>query len=255
MLILKDDWEFSVLGIYNYKKPGRFDAIISFIKENHESIPGDIIESGVYKGSSLIALAMLLKEVGSDKKVYGFDSFSGFPPIYHEKDRISEFERLVELGSIDNDHIVAVRKNIEYIEKLHSVSIVKKETGISSSGSFEETSVELLKKKIEIAELDNIILVEGPFSETMKKNVMPEKIMAAIIDCDLYQSYLDTFDFVWPRLSVNGMVHLDEYYSLKFPGARIATDEFVSKNNDAKLKKTENKVGDFERWTLLKTTI
>jgi len=33
---------------------------------------------------------MYLKEIGADKKVYGFYGFSGFAPIYHSKDELSE---------------------------------------------------------------------------------------------------------------------------------------------------------------------
>ena len=55
------------------------DAILKIIRENHTEILGDIVEAGVYRGNSLIAIGMLLKELGSSKKIYGFDSFSGFP--------------------------------------------------------------------------------------------------------------------------------------------------------------------------------
>lgn len=81
----------------------------------------------------------------------------------------------------------------------------------------------------------------------MKDEVGISNIMAAVIDCDLYQSYLDTFAFVWPRLVDGGFIHLDEYYSLKFPGARLATDEFLQDKN-AKLEMAQTKPGDFERW-------
>lgn len=33
---LTQDWEFNVLGIYNYLKPGRFDAVLKFIRENFQ---------------------------------------------------------------------------------------------------------------------------------------------------------------------------------------------------------------------------
>ena len=66
MNILKKDWEFNVLGIYNYLKSGRFDSLFNFIKENHHKIKGDIVEAGVFRGNSLIAIAMYLKEIDSD---------------------------------------------------------------------------------------------------------------------------------------------------------------------------------------------
>ena len=44
MLNIRDDWEFNVLGIYNYRKAGPFDALFDFIRENHDKIPGDIVD-------------------------------------------------------------------------------------------------------------------------------------------------------------------------------------------------------------------
>jgi len=60
-------------------------------------------------------------------------------------------------------------------------------------------------------------------------------------------SYKVTLPFVWPRLAVGGYIWLDEYYSLKFPGARIATDEFFREKAD-KPRRHQREPGDFERW-------
>ena len=79
---LKNNWEFNVLQIYNYKNLGKLEGYFKFISDNFDILDGDICEIGVFRGYSLIATAMLLKELGSDKKVWGFDSFSGFP-TYH----------------------------------------------------------------------------------------------------------------------------------------------------------------------------
>jgi hypothetical protein len=248
MKTITKDWEFNVIGIYNYFKPGRFESLFSFIKENHEMFEGDIIEAGVFRGNSLIAIAMYLKQIGSNKKIYGFDSFSGFPPVYNKKDELSEFDRMAQEGLISNDHANAVKQNLEWKKTLTSVKLEK---NMSSSGSFSNTSLSLLNKKIKIANLDNIVLVDGMFSETMKDSLGIDKIMAAVVDCDLYQSYLDTLEFVWPRLEHGGFIHLDEYYSLKFPGAKLATDEFL-KDKKVDLKMSLTNPSDFERWHAIK---
>lgn len=52
----------------------------NFIKKNLK-IPGDILELGVYRGKSLLTAALILKILGSKKKVYGFDTFQGFPKL------------------------------------------------------------------------------------------------------------------------------------------------------------------------------
>ncbi len=49
------------------------------------------------------------------------------------------------------------------------------------------------------------------------------------MDCDLSRSYLDTFEFIWPRLSMGGMIHLDEYCPPPpiFLEGPVAIDELV----------------------------
>ena len=76
-------------------------------------------------------------------------------------------------------------------------------------------------------------------------------IFSVLIDCDLYQSHLDVLNFVWPKLNRGGYIYFDEYYSLKFAGARIAIDEFF-KNKKEKPKKEINYNSEFERWGITK---
>jgi hypothetical protein len=100
--------------------------------------------------------------------------------------------------------------------------------------------------------LSNYEIIEGSFEETMVPDAKePETIAAAILDCDLYGSYLVALDFIWPRLSRGGIIYLDEYYSLKFPGARIAVDEFFE-SRTAELTKTVDDFNGFERWFVQK---
>ena len=71
-----------------------------------------------------------------------------------------------------------------------------------------------------------------------------------LLDVDLYLSYKATLPLVWERLSNNGLIFLDEYYSLKFPGAKIACDDFI-KGNKCELIKL-GITGSFERWAIKK---
>ena len=251
MINLDKDWHFNMLGIYNFNKKGSFSNLVTFIRNNHMKLDGDVVEAGVYRGYSLISIAKLLKDLGSNKKVYGFDTYSGFPPTYHEKDKLQEFERLFDEGLVDADHFESVKLNEKLLKDFSHKTFEKNTKRISSSGEFENTSLELLQKKISYLELDNIVLIKGEFSETMRKSHNIKNIMAAVIDCDLYQSYIDSLNFIWPKLIQEGFVHLDEFYSLKYPGARRASLEFIEKNPDAFLHEhSEN--SDFERWFLKK---
>ena len=106
-----------------------------------------------------------------------------------------------------------------------------------------------MQKKIRLLGLKNIILIKGDFKKTIpsffKKNTK-KKDFAANIDCDLYDSYTTVLTHTWPRLNKNGIILLDEYYSLKFPGAKIATDEFL-KNKKNNVIKHISKGDDFYR--------
>ena len=122
---------------------------------------------------------------------------------------------------------------------------------ISSSLDFSNNSIKKLKKKIKFLKLDNIKLIKGSFEKTMIPNTGPKKIMCALIDADLYQSYKISLPFVWSKLEKKGLIYLDEYYSIKFPGPRIATDEFCLDKNQKPKILSKNKF-DFERWGIFK---
>lgn len=243
------DWEFNVVGVDNYAKSGRLSEYYAFLIENHAVIPGDICEVGVYRGASLLATAMLLKELGSAKRVWGFDSFGGFPS-YHANDQIEKFDDLFRDGVIDEQLYRQVKLNQEY--RALNLQAPLTPANISTSGAFADTSLQLVQRKIEFLDLDNIVLVPGAFAETMT-DLTPGHFhfCAALIDCDLYSSYAACLPFVWQHLSFGGYMFLDEYYSLKFPGARIATNDFFADKRD-KPQMHRRVPGEFQRWFVRK---
>lgn len=241
------DFIFSALKIENHNKhsTSRLRFWFDHLKDNHQKIDGDIFEFGVFKGASLISIAILAKRLGSSKKIYGFDSFSGFPS-YSEKDDLNKFE--------DMNLSKSTKKRIEVLQKIRSSSVDLDPSNISDAGDFSNTSFAGLQKKIEDLELDNIIIIEGDFAKTVPdffKNY-DGCLFSANIDCDLYDGYKTVLPQIEGPLSKNGYVHLDEYYSLKFPGAKIATDEFLENSQLTLLSQPSVKPHEFERWYLTK---
>jgi len=247
--MLKEKWEFGVLGIYDYNEHGTLDGYFEFVKKNAEKIDGDIVEAGVFNGKSLLGMALLLKEIGSDKKVYGFDSFYGFP-TEHENDDLSRFIDLYDIGKIDKEHLGKVMKNKFWRESLLNLPV--NVNNISKSANFSDVNRQIIDKKIKLLNLDNIVLIEGDFLETMIDGNGPTKIMAGLIDCDLYSSYKISLPYIWKKLVVGGYLYLDEYYSLKFPGAKIAADEFFNNLVDKPQMETLE-IRDFQRCFVLKS--
>ena len=248
--MITEDWEFDVIGVYNYRNPGPFRHYFDFIVENLDHIKGDICEAGVFKGRSLLATGLLLKELGSPKQVYGFDNFRGFPGLYHEYDEISMFDDLLTEGRITDDHYRKIQRSLTIRSwQLGGQASV---ANVSSSGDFSGGNARDIEEKARWLGLDNIHLVQGDFSETMTDGrESPKLLMAALVDCDLYISYQQALPFIWKRLSKGGYVYLDEYYSLKFAGARICADEyFEDKFDKPQMHKAEP--GEFERWYVRK---
>jgi len=244
-----EDWEFNVLDIYNFRKKGKLVKYFDFIKKYHNKINGDICEVGVYRGFSIISTALLLRELGSDKLVYGYDSFSGFP-TYHQYDDLSFFDSLLDKDYIDPEHYRKFKLNLEYKNLLHEKKTLP--SNISTSGDFSSTSKEFLENKIKLFGLNNIVLVDGDYASTMNDYEYPDlTFMAVLMDCDLYESHKIALPFTWQRLSKKGYMFLDEYFSLKFPGARYAIDNFF--NQKKQKPKMHKKIPlDFERWYVRK---
>ena len=187
----KDNFEWSMLGIYNYNQPGKLDFYFNFLLENLDK-EGDLIEAGVFRGSSLLSVALFLKKYNSEKIVYGYDSFSGFPNIYHENDSLNKYNELFENKLINEKHYNRVQSSNNILKFFGKGTNTD---SISVSEDFSNTSKNLLEKKIKFLGLDNIKLIDGDFNNTMSGNsdVKPSKVLAGIIDCDLYSSYLNPF--------------------------------------------------------------
>lgn len=248
---LDSTWKFNVIEVYDYRNPSLpYFPIFNYIQKHHATLEGDILEAGTYKGRLTAALGLTLKENSSSKTVFTYDTFSGFPG-YHPNDDISNFQKLFETGKISLSHWEAIADLITIKEMTLEEPI--NTANISSSLDFSRNSLEAVERKFQLLGLDNIRINVGTFDQTMNGNFdAPAKLMLSIIDSDLYESYITTLNFVWPRTIIGGMIYLDEYYSLKFPGPRIAVNEFLEGLDDFELTNIARQDDDFERWAIIK---
>lgn len=247
MFTPKENWEFNTLGIYNYTRPGPYELYFNNIRLRALLDPGDLIEAGVFNGRTLLATALLLKEIGSQKLVYGFDSFSGFPNSPSKLDDLS-LKNHNELGL---DFKVRSQRLLE-IQEFFTESKINSHT-ISTSQDFSDAYLQLLNQKIEFLGLSNIRLKPGPFIDTMtKENSISAGVFSGFLDCDLYDSYTTALNFIWPQLIRGGVLYADEYYSLKFSGARIAIDNFVKDKKVTKIQYSGEINDEFQRNLIIK---
>ena len=242
--VKKDDYLFNLLNIDNFNKnTSHLRYFYRHLIKYDKKIKGNIFEFGCYKGRSLLAIALLLKKIKSKKIVYAFDSFKGFPGY----SKYESFKFLKYNKDVFFKHNVSKK-----IRKFNlGLDIDKK--NISSSNNFSLNSKKDLIKKIKFLNLKNIIIVQGDFKKTVPRFMKSydKSIFSVNLDSDLYDSYKVVLENIYSKIVKNGYLHLDEYYSIKFPGCKIAVDEFCKKKN-IKVKRNKNYDWEFERYYIQK---
>jgi len=169
------------------------------------NVSGDIVECGVGRGRSLLIISainyLLDKEEGGQRRIFGYDSFKGFP------------DPTIEDKSPRNPR--------------------KGEWSYSNSGKYkyseEFTRVILSEAGIPLREV-SLALSEGFFSNSLKNH--PKRQIAILhIDGDLYQSYKAVLENLYDKVSKGGVIVFDDFIAEEskkenFPGARLAVKEF-----------------------------
>jgi hypothetical protein len=241
-----EQWEFGALGIHNPNR-STLTPYFQLVRET-ESISGDILELGVLRGASLITTGLLLESLLSKRVVTGLDTFTGFPG-YTEQDNFNNFWRLEELGLISSEHLEKVKRN-QSLVKIRGAS--EAPNSISNSNNFSDTSYNLVRSRILNLELEQRVFVHEVDITTELGNYLKDKKYSLILmDVDLYLPYAKALPILFEHLSPGGKIYLDEYYSLKFPGPRLAVHDFLREKQDATLEKLEDWL-DFERWIIKK---
>ena len=241
-----EHWEFGALGIHNPNQ-STLAPYFQLVRET-ESISGDILELGVLRGASLITTGLLLESLLSKRVVTGLDTFTGFPG-YTEQDDFNNFWRLEELGLISSEHLEKVKRN-QSLVKIRGAS--EAPNSISNSNNFSDTSYNLVRSRILDLELEQRVFVhEVDITKELGNYLKDKKYSLILMDVDLYLPYAKALPILFKHLLPGGKIYLDEYYSLKFPGPRLAVHDFLREKQDATLEKLEDWL-DFERWIIKK---
>jgi O-methyltransferase len=137
------------------------------------NIPGDYIETGVWRGGCCILMKGMLKERGLDRKVYVADSFQGLPPPRVPQDKGDTHHLHNKMLAVSE---AQVRKNFDVYGLLD----------------------------------DSVVFVKGLFQDTLKK--LPNEQFALIrLDGDMYDSTISALDALYPKLSPGGYCIIDDY--------------------------------------------
>ncbi len=162
--------------------------------------PGDIVEAGVFKGTGVLYWAKLLQIFNplSNRRVVGFDTFSGYPETTsceHDKQTGEMFIR-------DSNY-----------------------TGVSPKEIMEIATLLGLDHRIELVEGDATVTIH----DYVKKN--PGFRVALLnLDFDIYDPTAAALEHLYSLVVPRGVVAFDEY-ALRGWGESDAADEFFRGKN------------------------
>ena len=226
---------------FNCNPVNNINLILQKLKEYHNT-DGAYVECGTYRGNTIIPAAMYSKHfnVFKTQLFYGIDTFKGFPKTdskeHDYRDHPMFFETLYNDKEIDRSHY---EKAMNRTKKFTDTSHLENEYFLDTKLVFDICN-----------KFENIKLLQGTFEEITPKFDKPISILH--LDGDLYHSYLTCLKNLYDNVIVGGVVIFDEYYSHKYPGARVAVNEFFkSKPGHFEMYITSE---GHERWCFVKGT-
>jgi O-methyltransferase len=167
-------------------------------------IEGDLVECGVWKGGSVMAAALTLKQAGdTDRNLYLFDTFAGMP----------------EPGAED------VRSPYD------GYSLHKRwRRHADSDSEWAGVPVETVRANVESTGYprERIKCVAGMVEETIPAEA-PERIAMLRLDTDWYASTKHELEHLFARLAEGGVLIVDDYGH--YEGARRAVDEYFAETD------------------------
>lgn len=182
----------------------RIFGLIEAVKYvNKYNIEGAIVECGVWRGGSMMAVAKTLKSLNdTSRQLYLYDTYEG----------------MTEPTAVDENVLTGSAKKI-----------LSKENK-STSRVWAYSALETVQQGMNSTgyPADNIHYIQGKVEDTIPGNV-PEKIALLRLDTDWYESTKHELIHLFPRLQKGGVLIIDDYGFWK--GSRKATDEYIAETN------------------------
>lgn len=189
---------------YTFKSILEMWTVISSLRNIiNQKIEGDIVETGVWKGGTIILIKKILSENNIKKKVFGFDTFEG------GFDKPKLIDKKVKYGETNLKNIYT--KDFKY-KNFETSSL--KDTLINIQNNCEN--------------IDDLILIKGKVENTLIKQDI-KKVSFLLLDTDYYDSTLFSLNSMYDKVVKNGIIYIDDYGNWK--GAKQAVDEFFIKKN------------------------
>ncbi len=183
------DWPAHALTMIGSRRMTNLRTLIETILA--EDIPGDFIETGVWRGGACIMMRAILYAHGvTDRRVWVADSFAGLPAP-------NELQYPADSGS-----------DFHIYEQL-AISLEEVQKNFRSFGLLDEQTK----------------FLKGWFKDTLP-TVPAERLALLRLDGDMYESTMDALVSLYPRLSDRGYVIIDDYHVV--PACKAAVDDYCN---------------------------
>jgi O-methyltransferase len=152
-------------------------------------VPGDLIETGVWRGGTTIFIRAALKAYGdAERRVWVADSFQGLPKPDAERYPADADDRHWTRGEL-------------------AVALDEVRANFARYGLLD----------------DQVRFLPGWFRDTLPAAPI-ERLAVLRLDGDLYESTFVALQALYPKLSTGGYVIVDDYFAV--PACRAAVDDF-----------------------------
>ena len=150
------------------------DCITDVVQQN---VPGDLIETGVWRGGAAIFMRAVLKALGDkDRTVWLADSFEGLPPPspdLYPADKGADFHLSNDVLGVSLENVKANFARYDLLD-------------------------------------DRVRFLKGWFKDTLPTAPI-DKLSVLRLDGDLYESTMTALESLYPKLSIGGYAIVDDY--------------------------------------------
>ncbi len=202
-----NDWTiYERVKEFTMTSPERIYALIQSVEHlTNNSIEGDLVECGVWKGGSTMAALNRLQQLNDiNRNVWLFDTFEGMSePTEVDVD---------PQGRNAAERMATSDKETSNIWAYSGIDEVKKNI---TSVKYPLDKIKFIKGKVE----DTLVLAEN----------VPDKIALLRLDTDWYESTKIELEVLYDKVVPGGVIIIDDYGH--WQGCKKAVDEFIKNRN------------------------
>ena len=200
-----EPWEKKIENFPKYVRRQNLTRFLALYEIFRRILPvkGSIVECGVYRGFGLMSwskFSALMEPVNLTRRIYGFDSFTGFPTV-SDLDRAEQSSHVKE-GDLNADsydellELIAIHDSTRFLGHIRKTSLIRGDATITIPKFVEEN---------------------------------PHLVISLLfMDFDLHEPTKVALEHFVPRMSKGAVIAFDELDNPSWPGETVAMLEYFN---------------------------